>query len=446
MPLMIIPRQTILLCCLLLCISVVVQPAQVKAQEQPAVTEIVLGYSGQGRPINALRIGNGPRKLALIGGTHGFPEYNTTILVEQLSEYFRTNPEKVPTSVRLYLVPSINPDGIALSTRFNANTVDLNRNMNTNLDNCPDNDWNITVQGARGLVSDTGGAYPDSEIESRIVRDFLLDASAVIFYHSNGGDVFPAFCEHASSIALAQLYADVSGYRYDRYWPNYNITGGMSDWAGSLGIAAIVPELWTGTEPDYDDNLRAVLAVLEQAELLPLPEPQRENGILLDPIIWRYWKSHGGEALFGPPLEESQRLGATVRQVFRNGVLELRPDQADGPGLVQLLPLGRNVSVGAAGAGVADTGTGIFFAETSHSIDGAMVEFWQRHGGLSVFGYPLSQAFTRAGQSGEERVQVFERAVLVLDSSIQVVSMQPLGWASLVSERSSAATLAHQIR
>ena len=417
------------------------------AQERPAVTELLLGYSGQGRPIMALRIGNGPRKLALIGGTHGFPEYNTTTLVEQLAEYFRANPEQVPSSVRLYLVPSINPDGVALSTRFNANTVDLNRNMNTNLDACSENDWNITVQGARGLVSDTGGPYPDSEAESRIVRDFLLDASAVIFYHSNGGDVFPALCEHAPSIALAQAYAAVSGYRYDRYWPNYNITGGMNDWAGSLGIAAIVPELWTGTEPDYDENLRAVQAILAQPEMLPLPAEHNEGGFPMQALIWRYWKAHGGEALFGPPLEEPQYLGATVRQVFRNGILELRPDQADSPALVQLLPLGRNVSAGNAILGSDLAQTELFFVETGQSIHGTMAEFWQRHGGLHVLGYPISGAFERTNAQGQqELVQIFERSVLVLDKSTAEIYLEPLGWATLVRERASAPTLAHQIR
>lgn len=416
-------------------------------QERPAVTEILLGYSGQGRPIMALRIGNGPRKLALIGGTHGFPESNTIALVEQLAEYFRANPEQVPSSVRLYLVPSINPDGVALNTRFNANTVDLNRNMNTNLDACPENDWNITVQGARGLVSDTGGPYLESEAESRIVRDFLLDASAVIFYHSNGGDVFPALCEHAPSIALAQAYASVSGYRYDRYWPNYSITGGMNDWAGSLGIAAIVPELWTGTEPDYDENLRAVQAILAQPEKLPLPEEHHEDGFPMHALIWRYWKAHGGEELFGPALEAPQYLGASVRQVFRNGILELRPDQADSPALVQLLPLGRNVSAGNAIVGSDASQPELFFAETGQSIHGAMALFWQQHGGLPVFGYPISGAFERKNTQGQpELVQIFERCVLVSDVSSAEIHLETLGWAALVRERASAPTLAHQIR
>src|SRR5262245_13994494 len=95
------------------------------------VGELTLGVSGEGRPITALRVGDGPRKFVLVGDTHGGPEANTYQLATQLADYFRTNPEQVPPLVSLYVIPTINPDGLALDTRFNARGVDLNRNMNT---------------------------------------------------------------------------------------------------------------------------------------------------------------------------------------------------------------------------------------------------------------------------------------------------------------------------
>src|SRR5262245_37156732 len=263
------------------------------------VVDLTLGLSGAGRPITAVRIGDGPRKFVLVGDTHGGPEANTFQLAAQLADYFRAHPDEVPPAVRLYIIPTLNPDGLAEGTRFNGAGVDLNRNMNTNLDACPENDWNIHVQGARGIESDTGGPYIESEPESRLIRDFLLDAAGAIFYHSSGGDVFPASCEHAPSIALAQAYAAATGYEYDRYWPNYNITGGMHDWAGSLGIAAITPELINGVDSDYEQNLTGVQAVLQNAAaLLPLPQDRVEQGIQIPALIWRYWKAHGGNERF----------------------------------------------------------------------------------------------------------------------------------------------------
>jgi predicted deacylase len=411
------------------------------------VADLTLGVSGQGRPITALRVGDGPRKLVLVGDTHGGPEANTYQLATQLAEHFRAQPEQVPPSVSLYIIPTINPDGLAIETRFNANQVDLNRNMNTNIDACPENDWSTHVEGARGVESDTGGTYPDSEPESRLIGDFLLDAAGAIFYHSDGGDVFPAFCEHAPSIALAQRYADASGYRYDRFWPNYNITGGMHDWAGSLGIAAITPELFNGLDSDFAQNLAGVQAVLAQAEeLLPLPEDRDEAGIHVPALIWRYWKAHGGMERFGPPLAPAAQDGPVTRQFFARALLELRPDQANTPYLVQPAALGREVAAGQTFAPGTESSDARFFPETGHTLREAFLTYWEQADGMKLFGYPLSEEFEAFTADGQRRtVQYFERAVLSYDSE-SGVRLEPLGWAALVRARLRAPDLAQQIR
>jgi murein tripeptide amidase MpaA len=97
----------------------------------PQVVDLTLGVSTQGRPITAVRIGNGPRKLVLVGSTHGGPERNTFELATQLIGYVRANPITIPPDVRLYVIPTLNPDGLALGIRQNANGIDLNRNMDT---------------------------------------------------------------------------------------------------------------------------------------------------------------------------------------------------------------------------------------------------------------------------------------------------------------------------
>jgi predicted deacylase len=414
---------------------------------QARVDELTLGSSGEGRPITALRVGDGPRKFALVGDTHGGPEANTYRLATQLADYFRAHPDEVPASVRLYIIPTLNPDGLAGSTRFNGRGVDLNRNMNTNFDACPENDWSIHVEGARGIESDTGGAYPDSEPESRLIRDFLLDAAGVIFYHSAGGDVFPAFCEHAPSIALAQRYAEATGYQYDRYWPNYNITGGMHDWAGSLGIAAITPELINGVDDDYAQNLAGVRAVLAQAEqLLLLPADHEEEGIRVPALIWRYWKAHGGLERFGPPLLPAERDGAVTRQFFERALLELHPDQADTPLLVQPAPLGRAAAAGQTFGPGAEAPNERFFAKTGHTLREAFLTYWEQSDGMLLFGYPLSEEFDAFTADGQRRtVQYFERAVFSYDPELGV-RLEPLGWAALVRMRVRGPALAQQIR
>jgi hypothetical protein len=417
------------------------------APPTPATHELTIGTSGDGRSVAALRIGEGPRKFVLVGDTHGGPEANTYYLMSQLGDYFREHADQVPPSTSLYIIQTINPDGLARSTRFNGRGVDLNRNMNTNLDLCPENDWGLHVEGAYGIESDTGGQYPESEVESRLIRDFLLDAAGVIFYHSSGGDVFPALCEHAPSIALAQRYAEATGYRYDRYWPNYNITGGMHDWAGSLGIAAITPELINGQDTDFDQNLAGVLAVLAQAdELLPLPADHDEQGLRVPALIWRYWKAHGGIERFGPPLTPAVQDGLTARQLFERALLELRPDQPDLPPLVRPAPLGREAVGDQAFAAAAETPDARFFPETGHTLREAFLTYWEQNDGLQLFGYPLSEEFEMLTADGQRRtVQYFERALFSYDAQAGV-RLEPLGWAALVRARVRGPELAQQIR
>ena len=149
-------RWLALLALALLAPLVAIAGAAPRPAPAAVVRDFVLGTSAQGRPIQVVQVGDGPRKLVVVGDTHGGPEANTYQLTLGLSEYFRANPEQVPPSVRLYFIPTINPDGLAIGWRFDAAGVDLNRNMNTNLDSCAENDWRTTVQGAYGLVADTG--------------------------------------------------------------------------------------------------------------------------------------------------------------------------------------------------------------------------------------------------------------------------------------------------
>ncbi len=51
-----------------------------------------------------------------------------------------------------------------------------------------------------------------------------------------------------------------------------------------------------------------------------------------------------------------------------------------------------------------------FFPETGHTIRGAFQDYWQRNGGLSIFGFPVSDEFVERGEDGNDyTVQYFER-------------------------------------
>lgn len=42
---------------------------------------------------------------------------------------------------------------------------------------------------------------------------------------------------------------------------------------------------------------------------------------------------------------------------------------------------------------MASTATMVYFAETQHTSSGPLLAYWQRHGGLAMFGYPITEVF-----------------------------------------------------
>jgi murein peptide amidase A len=89
----------------------------------PNDTEIEFGRSVQNRPLTFIRRGNpnGIRVL-VVGAIHG--DETAGLAVTDLLKKM-----DVPANVDLWILPELNPDGIQLKTRQNANKVDLNRNF-----------------------------------------------------------------------------------------------------------------------------------------------------------------------------------------------------------------------------------------------------------------------------------------------------------------------------
>lgn len=245
---------------------------------QTWIRRSVVGTSTGGYPIEAYQIGNGPVRLAFIGGIHGGYEWNTTLLAYQAIDYFTAHPEQLPDSVSLYIVPSANPDGLVtligrfgrfsfddarsliptntFPGRFNGNGVDLNRNWSYN--------WRPDAFWWQARVS--GGTEPFSEVETQILRDFLTapPMTAVVFWHSAARGVFSGTCDAPlpQTNTLANIYAATAGYpAYDSF-DAYPITGDATDWLCSQGIPAIVVELSSKRGLDWPQNLAGMQAML----------------------------------------------------------------------------------------------------------------------------------------------------------------------------------------
>ena len=88
------------------------------------------------------------------------------------------------------------------------------------------------------------------------------------------------------------------------------------------------------------------------------------------------------------------------------------------------------------GASMSD---GQWFAETGYTVGGAFWEFWQRRGGLPIFGYPLTNELVEDGRTA----QYFERAVMEWrpenDDPYKVL-LRRLGADALAQRVSAAAT------
>lgn len=238
------------------------------ATPPPAFTEnaalsssvMTIGYSVEGRPIEARRFGDGERVLMLIGGMHGGWEANTVRLMDELAAHFEAHPEAVEPGVSLVLVAAANPDGLPYGRsergRFNANGVDLNRNWGC--------EWSAEAVWRSQSVNP--GARAFSEPETRALAEYIraLRPAAVVFYHSVANGVYAGACDDGSSAdseALAAVLGEAAGYRYGEPFSAYAVTGTAPNWVDGLGIPSVDVELRTWTETEFEQNLRAVLAV-----------------------------------------------------------------------------------------------------------------------------------------------------------------------------------------
>jgi murein peptide amidase A len=210
-----------------------------------AATSRLLGRSEQGRPIFVLRVGDptGPRVL-VFGAIHG----NETAGIPIARAL-----ERAHTRDDVWIVPDLNPDGVAHGTRQDARGVDLNANWSS--------EWRT---GGRPWDPYYGGLRPFSERETRIARDLIerIHPRVTIWYHQHM-DVVWAF---GGSTAAGRTYARLTGMVfYHHHW----LPGTSTNWQNHHlpGTAALTVELPAGSLSPSQVQ-RHVRAVLRLPQLL----------------------------------------------------------------------------------------------------------------------------------------------------------------------------------
>jgi murein peptide amidase A len=205
--------------------------ASITAMFATLAAAVVVGHSVDHRPIELVHVpGPGPRVL-VVGCIHG----NECAGLAVVRALRRAHPRE-----DLWLVPTLNPDGLADGTRENANGVDLNRDF-------------------------PSGSHPWSQPESRVARAIVarVRPSFTIWFHQHLDLVWA----YGRSSAAGRRYAQLSGLRYYHHrW----LSGTATNWQShrAAGGASITVELPAG-RLDRRALARQVRAVLRLALAAP---------------------------------------------------------------------------------------------------------------------------------------------------------------------------------
>jgi N-acetylmuramoyl-L-alanine amidase len=193
----------------------------------PTPSRIVFGHSVRGKPLTAVRIGDpdSPRKALVVGVIHGDEPGGAAVTHEVLRRFRDVG------GVDLWVVRTVNPDGLAHHTRRDARGVDLNRNFSYH--------WRAGAPSS-GYYP---GPHPFSEPESRAVRKLVrrLRPAVSIWFHQPWDQVL-APCRGDAS--LQRRFAELSGIPLKRC-RGAHLPGTAIGWQNHLfpAVRAFVVEL-----------------------------------------------------------------------------------------------------------------------------------------------------------------------------------------------------------
>ena len=194
-----------------------------------AAAALLFGHSADDRPLSATRVGEGPVKVLVVGAIHG----NETAGRAVVRRLRRARPAP---GVELWLVDSVNPDGIRDGTRQNARGVDLNRNFGHR--------WR---GGGRPFDTFFPGRRAVSEPESRAVRRLVrqIRPAVTVWYHQQ---LRLVNLSAGADARIVRRYARAVGLPA-RILPNYR--GTATSWQNHRypGTSSFVVELPAGPLP-----------------------------------------------------------------------------------------------------------------------------------------------------------------------------------------------------
>ena len=236
----------------------------------PAIRQETIGRTAFGRPISAMVIGSGPRKV-LYTAAHHANEWITAYILLKFAEdlaaalensgrVYGVSAKNIAAAATIYLVPLVDPDGVDLVTgqivpgsleyaiargladnyptipfpdgwKANLLGVDLNLQYPAGWQTARQIKFNqgYTRPGPRDFV----GRGPLTQLESRALADYTLaiDPELVLAYHSQGKEIYWQFggYEVPGARALGEDFARTSGYTLANV-PEESAYAGFKDW------------------------------------------------------------------------------------------------------------------------------------------------------------------------------------------------------------------------
>lgn len=261
-----------------------------------------IGQSIMKKNIPCIKFGTGRKKLFIGGAYHGLEYLTSALLMKFISGFtvaFMTNSpffgydtKKLFKHTEVFVVPMVNPDGVDIAIhglditnpyhrdlislvgihsfnnvwQANARGVDLNHNY--------DAKWSMVKDYP--APSKYGGAYPESEPETRAVTKFITENNIdmVLAFHSQGSEIYYDFdgMTGEKSREIAKKMAEESGYIVCT--PTGTAAyGGCKDWfIKKFGRDGFTVEIGKGKNPlpmsmlddVYEDNARIILKAMEE--------------------------------------------------------------------------------------------------------------------------------------------------------------------------------------
>jgi g-D-glutamyl-meso-diaminopimelate peptidase len=261
----------------------------------PNLQKETIGYSVLGKPIYALKVGNGAKKV-IITAAHHAKEWITSALLMCI---INTLLETENISNTFYFIPMVNPDGVNLCIKglsqdlpvyvrkrlimingsedfagkwqANIRGIDLNHNYDASFSK------GKALQLKEGIFAPAptkySGEYPESEPETKAIVSFTkkISPQMVIAYHSQGEEIFYKYQGKCAPDAekIAQNLANASGYQLILADGLTDCTG-YKDWViEKFNIPAFTIEVGKGENPlpisqiekIFSDNLKLILAI-----------------------------------------------------------------------------------------------------------------------------------------------------------------------------------------